>query len=94
MTNSKNPIVTKLQTQIMTVVLVTVAVVTVVIVTSFSKTNLGMGKKNPANYPHFVDKRLIPPHRYVEVASPDFMTNYFCSLINRQCYDRIESLNT
>jgi hypothetical protein len=42
----KNPIVTKLQTQIMTVVLVTVTVVTVVIVTYFSKKkNLGMGKK-------------------------------------------------
>ena len=32
--------------------------------------------------------------RYVEVASPDFMTNYFGILINRQCYDRIESLIT
>ena len=31
---------------------------------------------------------------YVEVASPDFMTNSFCIFINRQRYDRIESLIT
>ena len=31
---------------------------------------------------------------YVEVASPDFMTNSFRILINRQRYDRIKGLVT
>ena len=31
-------------------------------------------------------------YEYVEVASPDFMTNYFCILTNRHCYNYNESL--